>query len=265
MNTSSLRQDETIDVAQIRADLTGCDLCKKLDVFPVLDSTNDYLLQQMEPIHGHVVVAEAQTQGKGRRGKYWNSPVGGGIYLSLGWQLDTPYPNSAQLSLLTGLSVVKALAQHFPTRVQLKWPNDIVYRLRKLGGVLLEIRSNKENRTLVSGIGINTNRVRPLQESIDENWTNLSAIGEPPAKNRLIAELVRQVYQTMAACQHSSNILALIEEWRSYDAYLGRQATLISGDEKITGTVVGVNDEGGVLLSVGQETYAYHSGSLSLR
>ena len=103
---------------------------------------NRRLLDEGPPASGQlrVSIAEHQTAGRGRRGRRWQSPPGGGIWLSVSWLFDRQPPELTALGLAAGLAVRRALVGAGIGGVMLKWPNDLVHGDRKLGGVLAELR-----------------------------------------------------------------------------------------------------------------------------
>jgi len=102
-------------------------LVSLIEIYPQIDSTNLYLLEQPpQPANtAHVCLAESQTAGKGRRGRHWVSPFGSNLYLSLKWQFNQGYASASGLSLAIGLAVINALKQHHIDNIGLKWPNDL--------------------------------------------------------------------------------------------------------------------------------------------
>ena len=132
----------------------------KLTIVDVTGSTNDDLLEagkQGAP-HGTGLAARAQTAGRGRRGHKWDSTVGN-LLLSL---VLRPCVNPAKfsgLAAVSGLAVLEALEkQGLANEIRLKWPNDLVARGRKLGGILVEAARDNEGKPFaVCGIGVNVN------------------------------------------------------------------------------------------------------------
>jgi BirA family transcriptional regulator, biotin operon repressor / biotin---[acetyl-CoA-carboxylase] ligase len=128
-----------------------------VEVLPSIDSTNSELMRRTragrcEPV---LLVAEDQTAGRGRVGKAWHSKPGQSLTFSLGLPLSPA--NWSGLSLAVGVS----LAESLDPQVRLKWPNDLWWHQRKLGGILVETASSSAvdaPRTLVVGVGLNVNR-----------------------------------------------------------------------------------------------------------
>ena len=117
---------------------------------PIISSTNEWILQNIPSLKkGDLCVAEYQTAGRGRRGRQWLSPFAGQIMFSFYWAFD-PKKSIEGLSLVIGLAIAEVL------NVQVKWPNDILFDGRKLGGILVEIANHKNGMlNLVIGVGIN--------------------------------------------------------------------------------------------------------------
>ena len=132
-----------------------------LDIYSQLPSTNQYLLDDNDRNYTQPVfcLAEMQTAGKGRMGRQWHSPFGQNIYCSLRWDLPVGVCQLSGLSLVIGLAVLKALQQFDPSLLlELKWPNDIFARGKKLGGILIEMLAKSSGScSVIIGIGLNCN------------------------------------------------------------------------------------------------------------
>lgn len=132
--------------------------CKVVDVLFKTESTNSYLFNRLGSgqIHGNAVLAEYQSNGRGRRGNKWVSPLGSGVCLSVGWRFDIAPASLGLLSLYMGVAIARALGEVELTNVGLKWPNDIVIMNKKLGGILLELRGEASGPVdVIIGIGVN--------------------------------------------------------------------------------------------------------------
>ncbi len=128
--------------------------------FETLDSTNDLAKQlaaQGAP-EGAVVVAEAQTGGRGRLGREWNSPPGVGLYVSLVLRPMLPPMELPQITLTTAVAVVRAVRRVAGVAPGIKWPNDLLLDGKKLGGILTEMETESDRiRHVVVGLGLNVN------------------------------------------------------------------------------------------------------------
>ncbi len=208
-------------------------------------STNDDALELAkagaEP--GTVILAESQTQGRGRRGAVWMSPPG--TSLTFSYLTSHEYISGASLypSLLAGLSCVRALKQ-LGISVLVKWPNDLYLNGKKLAGILTEMTGSY----LVIGIGINVN-VSSFPSELQDIATSLSIeIGAPVSREKILAELIKSLHQTL----HSS--ASHIDGLRECCALTGRAVTLTTSGRRIEGHVRGLGDEGELLLWTGRST-----------
>ncbi len=117
--------------------------------FALVDSTNRVALDWAEAPHGALVWADAQSAGRGRLGRNWQSPAGKGLYFSLVLRPDAPNP--ASLALLAGLGVAAGVESVCDVPIACKWPNDILCNGHKIGGILCETRDER----VVVGVGLN--------------------------------------------------------------------------------------------------------------
>ena len=121
------------------------------EVLSAVDSTNSRLLAGTPPPYGcaDVCLAEAQHAGRGRRGRSWMTPPGAAIAMSVGWAFRAAGRDLQALSLAVGVAAARALVRSGARGVALKWPNDIWFEDRKVGGILVEMRSDAEGPTFV--------------------------------------------------------------------------------------------------------------------
>jgi BirA family biotin operon repressor/biotin-[acetyl-CoA-carboxylase] ligase len=138
----------------------------------VCESTNDIALHHAKEgaTHGTIVVADAQTAGRGRLGRTWASPPGTNIYLSAIVRAPRPVAELAPMTLAIGIGVVDAVRAAGVTSAALKWPNDVVVGVKKLAGILCEVAGDG---CVVAGIGVNVN-MNEMPAEIAERATSLS-------------------------------------------------------------------------------------------
>ncbi len=174
-------------------------------MFTELDSTNRHLLATPPPVGAlNVCIAEYQTAGRGRRGRGWNVPLGGGICLSAGWQFAGMPAELAALTLAVGVVVRRVLKRIAGLEIALKWPNDLVFDERKLGGILLELAAEAHGGAhVVAGIGLNVALPAELLPSLSD-WPRgaidlETALGrEPPPRAVLAGALVNELAELFA-------------------------------------------------------------------
>ncbi|WP_456412080.1 bifunctional biotin--[acetyl-CoA-carboxylase] ligase/biotin operon repressor BirA [Thiolapillus sp.] len=240
----------------------------KLALLPVVPSTNEYLLNQRNPLlhSGHACVAEHQTAGRGRRGRQWVSVFGNNVYLSLAWRFDLSMADLAGLSIAAGVAVARALAARGLRGHGLKWPNDVHVQGKKLAGILVEANGEMEGPCLaVIGIGLNVRLPASAGGDIDQPWTDLAAcLASLPDRNALVGDLLGALVDVCIQYQQQG-LAPFLEAWKEYDIYMGKPVELQVGDERITGVYAGLSDQGGLVLDSPAGRRTWYSGEVSLR
>ncbi len=243
-----------------------------LEVHQQIESTNSYLVTLTHSdsnASGIFCVAEQQTAGKGRRGRHWVSPFGQNIYLSLLWKFQEGSASLSGLSLAIGVAVIQTLNLHGIQEVGLKWPNDIYWRQKKLGGILVEV-SGESNGPCSAVIGLGLNLYLPKEEaqSIEQDWVDIFHImGEKHgiSRNQLLVTLIEKMIGVTASYTGAS-FAKYCDQWRQYDCMQAQQVNLYMGSQKIAGIVRGINDEGLLLLETSDGMmHSYASGEVSFR
>ncbi|QJD30227.1 biotin--[acetyl-CoA-carboxylase] ligase [Methylococcus geothermalis] len=243
---------ELLDRDAIASALTGAaaESFGGLEIHFQLDSTNSHLMRRAAhgAPTGTVCLAERQTAGKGRIGRDWVSPLSGNVYLSLLWRFGRA--GFSGLSLAVGVAVVRALRAQGIADPALKWPNDILWSRRKLGGILIEVTGEANGQyAVVIGIGLNVNLPDRHGENIDQDWIDLARIpgGAGVSRNRLVAGMLNAL-APMLADYESTGLAPYLDEWRRYHGFDGAMATVQQGDWARTGRIVGVSAEGLLIL-----------------
>lgn len=242
---------------------------RALDIHPVIDSTNRYLVEQtraqMEP--GRACLAEMQTAGRGRRGRQWVSPFGASVYLSVSWRFACSPTALGALSLAAGVTVARTLDELGAEGVQLKWPNDLVWGGRKLGGVLVELAGEAAGPChVVIGVGINAGMPERSGAGIDQPWTDLAAVcGRGTiSRNRLAGRLINHLLDAMCRYE-AAGAGPFLKEWRNRDALRGRPVAVQVAGRTVEGVAVGIDGQGALLVDTGMERLCLTSGEVSVR
>jgi len=244
---------ELLDADAILASIgeTARSRIAELQIHDELDSTNSHLMAQASTgaPGGTVCLAEYQTAGRGRIGRSWQTPFGAAVCLSLLWRFED-HGTVAGLSLAVGVAIHRALRRAGVEGIGLKWPNDLLWQGRKLGGILLEVSGEAHGRcAVVVGVGLNLRIPASAAQAIDQAWTDLSQIsgGQLPSRNRLTGYLLEGLLELLAAYPEQG-LQAYVDEWRHWHCMAGRKAVLQLGGKNIAGTVVGISDAGLLLL-----------------
>jgi BirA family biotin operon repressor/biotin-[acetyl-CoA-carboxylase] ligase len=245
-------------------------LLASLEIHPYLSSTNSYLLKQIKTkaTCTDVCFAEYQTHGRGRYGRQWVSPFGTNIYLSLSWLFKTGFASITGLSLAIGVAVVRALTEIGVDNIGLKWPNDIYWQDKKLGGILIEL-SNEVSQGCYAVIGLGLNLYLPKKEttSITQPWIDLEKI-IPTAhysRNYLSALLLNHLLAILVDFEQKT-LKNYLPEWRQYDCMQGREVSIYKGQQRVNGIMIGVDDDGKLQLKEHSgQIIAFSSAEISFR
>ena len=237
---------------------------------PQVDSTNDYLkkLAAEGAPHGTVALSDHQTGGHGRRGRSFLSPPGVGLYLSILLRPECPPTRLMHLTCAAGVAMCNAIEQSVGFRPGIKWTNDIVCGKRKLGGILTELRLDGQGLVdyAIVGIGINCCQKPEDFDPVirDTACSLLSATGELPDRAALAAAMV-EALQKMDETLFTGKA-AMLDAYRERCVTLGREISLIRGDEIRWGTAVGMDDDGALLVRFSDgHTETVNSGEVSVR
>ncbi len=256
-----------------------------LDVFPVIDSTNAYLMRQIRQdkmlTDGHTVLAECQTAGRGRRGRSWISPFGSHIYLSRYYQTSEGLGEAAGLSLAVGVAVAEAINKVINKAVgnnycgnknnklaKLKWPNDVLIEDKKIAGVLIEAEGQSDGIChLVVGIGININMPKIAAEGIDQPWTDLNSHTTVKIdRNEFSVILLKELDNVMQEYR-INKLNNLADEWNNNNAYKGKVVNIIGIKDSKSGKCIGIDQTGALLIEEikTKGTFRVFGGEVSLR
>ncbi len=242
--------------------------CQSITILQKIDSTNDYLGKKIKQhdIKGEVVLAEYQTNGRGRRGNRWISPFASGIFLSLAWRMEIPNANIGLLSLFTGVAVIRCLHSLGIPQAGLKWPNDIILQDKKLAGVLIDLHGEANGPiNIIIGVGMNYQLSPSGENLIDQPVTGIQEhLGKNVSRNDIAAKLISVLF-TMLDDFSKEREKTLLDEWRKYDTCRGRAVTLYQADKKVSGYMQGINEQGHVLIEANNSVTSYASGEVSLR
>ena len=225
---------------------------------PIISSTNEWILQNIPSLKkGDLCVAEYQTAGRGRRGRQWLSPFAGQIMFSFYWAFD-PKRSIEGLSLVIGLAIVEVL------NVQVKWPNDILFDGRKLGGILVEIASHKNGMlNLVIGVGINV--LLPKQTEITQPYAELCEIDPDVERQTLLPKLIQNLYARLNIFEKNGINAEFQQTWQSYNAFSNSGVNVLTEQGIISGIEQGIDERGYLKVLCGNKIQMFNGGEVSLR
>lgn len=227
-------------------------------------STNDVakLAAQDKNVTNTVFIAGEQTAGKGRKGRMWQSPIDEGIYMSFLVRPQMDAEKVSGITLMAALALCDAIEKVSAIKVGIKWPNDVLIDGKKVSGILTESMLGMDGiEYIVCGMGINVD-----QKCFDEELKDKAcALGmrAPINKTLLTAAIIDgffENYQTFL----KQGLWAFMPAFRARSAIKG-QVTIISPASTDTGTLVGYDDTGAILIDCGGTQKRYVAGEVSLR
>lgn len=235
-------------------------------VLPVIDSTNQYLLDRIGTLQsGDACVAEYQQAGRGRRGRKWFSPFGANLYLSMFWRLEQGPAAAIGLSLVIGIVMAEVLRDLGASQVRVKWPNDLYLQDRKLAGILVELTGKTGDAAqIVIGAGINLAMRKVESDVINQGWINLQEAGIVIDRNTLAARLINDLRAALELFEQEG-LTPYLSRWEKLDNFINRPVKLIIGDKAIVGISRGIDTQGALLLEQDGAIKAWMGGEISLR
>jgi BirA family biotin operon repressor/biotin-[acetyl-CoA-carboxylase] ligase len=268
----------------------GCRLADALDLFEsdglaarlkktspelsveVLDecpSTNTVLAQRAAAgaPHGTVLACEHQSAGRGRRGNSWVSMVGESLAFSVLWRFPRGAGGLGGLSLAVAVGAAKALERLGTHGVAVKWPNDLYCEGRKLGGILIESSGEVLGpSTVIVGVGINVHLRSQTRKRIGRPVTDIASHSEAvPSRTTVFVELLESIAGVLERFSREG-FAPFRQEWLQRHAWQGRRVALSRAGRRVAeGRVVGVAEDGALMLASVEGIARFHSGELSLR
>ena len=222
------------------------------------DSTNTvaFKMAQEGAPEGTVVIADAQTAGKGRLGRVWLSPAGVNLYCSVVLRPEISPVAACQLTFLSVVAVARAIERCTALSPQIKWPNDILICGKKVAGLLNEMNAETEQvNFVVLGIGVNLNmRLAQLDEGLRHPATSLLEEGGVEVDRlgftrTLLLEL-DELYDRFLV----EGEAAVRAEWLERSAIRGRRVRVQCGEREFSGAVQGVDAFGALLVELDDGT-----------
>src|SRR5467141_1624449 len=240
-----------------------------VEVLDQCPSTNTVLAQRAATgaPHGMVLACEHQSAGRGRRGHPWVSAVGGSLAFSILWRLPRGAGALGGLSLAVAVGAAKALERLGTQGVEVKWPNDLYCAGRKLGGILIESSGDILGPSaVIVGVGINVRLGAQTRKRIAGPVTDIASHSEAaPSRTAVFVESLESIAGVLARFSREG-FAPFRREWLQRHAWQGRRVALLQAGRRVAeGKVVGVAEDGALMLASVEGIQRFHSGELSLR
>jgi BirA family biotin operon repressor/biotin-[acetyl-CoA-carboxylase] ligase len=235
--------------AGLRCDRLGSLVYYKEEVVSTQDIAFELMVEGRP--HGTMVIAEHQTGGRGRASRHWYSNPYKSLLFSLLLDLQPPGTFASVLTIAIATAVARAIQNVAGVPARIKFPNDILVRGRKVGGILLEVRDYGVPVRAVAGVGINVNQrhdelhheIRDLATSLREQRRDQ----EPLGRARLLRYILRELEKWL---EHigQEDYEALEEAWKRFSAMEGKDVHFLRGGEEVSGRVLDVTIREGLLV-----------------
>ena len=227
---------------------------KRVYYFDSIDSTQNFALKiaSKDNENGTVIISKKQTGGKGRMKRKWFSPIGG-IWMSIIIHPDFDISNTILVPIATSLALCKAMEKTTKIRPELKWPNDITIKGKKVAGILVDtsIESNKIE-SLILGVGINFKIKQEKLKKIIINSPNYYGATTLVKKNESALHLVQQfLYELEVIFQWINSGLTkkIIFEWTKRSSTIGKNISIINDKKIVTGKATKIDNDGALIIS----------------
>lgn len=228
-----------------------------------VSSTNDLARQLAKKgaKEGDCVVSESQTAGRGRLQRKWLSKPGN-LYLSLILRPKILASCLSQLTFVSALAVSKTLEKYINQKPQLKWPNDVLVDGKKISGILLESETENERvEFVIVGVGINVNQ-KQFPQYI-ENATSLYQILHKEMNVDDVLNDFLKSFEEWYLLFQKEGFSFIKEMWEKQHFLKGRMVEIKDGKKKVKGTVMGLNDQGALIIkNANEDVLPIYSGDL---
>jgi len=238
----------TLDLAQLRAAISGYVFGKEIRSYTAISSTQDYAISiaETDPCsHGTVIVSDSQLFGRGRRGRKWISPPGG-LWFSVVTKQDMKASSCIFLSYAMSLAVCETISRNFHVEGYIKWPNDILLKTKKVAGILISSAvQGMDLEYCVVGAGINLNsKPKGLKGSTSLiDHTKQSSIGLEPCLASVLI-LFNHYYDEIMA----GNWGLVTNRWKFRCPMMGKRVKVILNGVQLDGLASDIDSNGSLIL-----------------
>ncbi|MBQ8507732.1 MAG: biotin--[Clostridia bacterium] len=250
----------------IRQFLLPGEIGNEIEFHEEIGSTNNRareLALQGAP-HGTVVLAESQSAGRGRFDRVFHSPKGSGVYFSCILRPEIPAEKAVLLTPMAAVAVARAMEKCADVKAGIKWVNDVYIGGRKACGILCESSmdfASGRMRHVVMGVGVNVGFMEFPDELKEKATSIANECGQAVSRNRFTAELINELNRLYAQLEDG----AFMQEYRARSNVIGREVQVLRGGESYPAKVLGISDEGDLIVETENGGETLHSGEISLK
>src|SRR5215510_6329087 len=248
----SARIEGTLQLRRVRDGLATKRLGSKFHYFAEIASTNAYArcLAEQGANEGEVVVAEAQTQGRGRLGRSWISPPFVNLYFSVILRPRLAPVHAPQLTIMAAVALVDTVASFISAPPTIKWPNDILVGGKKLAGVLTESSCNSERiEFVILGIGVNLNYpVASMPDVIRQRATSILSLTKKSIEREAFLQRLIQDLDRCYGELEEMGFDSLALRWEGFFGLRGKGVRVEMTDHVMFGTAKGIDRDGALIV-----------------
>jgi BirA family biotin operon repressor/biotin-[acetyl-CoA-carboxylase] ligase len=269
LKESPLMVNDELNPEAIRKGLGQSLFATHIVYLETVDSTNRLAkeLASGGAAEGTIVIAEEQTAGRGRRGRSWLSQGRANLTFSILLRPGVVVDKVFSLTMILVLASLDAVKKRTGLSCMIKWPNDLYAGGKKLAGILTEFAArDRRVEWVVLGLGLNVNWSPAEGETMSRQATSIQAeIGKTVSRNELLVEILMQ-FEAYYDDLLLGRIEKLYERWNHFSLVLGKQVVVESGQMKVTGKVLRIDQDGALIIEDGEgkERKIIH-GDVSLR
>lgn len=242
---------------------------KEIVYYEETDSTNNQAkaLGEKNGVHGTLLVSDRQVEGKGRRGRGWESPKGVSIYMTILLRPQIAPSKAPMLTLVMAQSVAEGIKEKTGLEVGIKWPNDIVVNKKKVCGILTEMSTEIDYiNYVVIGVGINVNQ-ETFPDELEKTATSLMIEkGEKVKRAELIAAVMERFEENYETFMHTEDLSEIMTQYNEMLVNRDRDVRILEPENEYNAHASGINKKGElvVVTSDGEEKHIF-AGEVSVR
>ena len=240
-----------------------------IKIMDVVDSTNITLSQMADAgaKEGTCVVSFCQRHGQGRSGRTFFSPEGGNLYMSLLLRPGNVH-DAGMITVYAAVAACEAVNKLFRINAGIKWVNDLMYEGKKIGGIVAHAHNfGTDDMYVILGIGINIYRSREVPADIIGRYGSI--ISEEPdiskeEQHTRALELAKTIIEIFAKAYEIDTNEDVINRYRKLCTVIGRTVEYVSGECKVFAEVIGIDDDGGIILKTDGEVRSFRDGEIRI-
>ena len=205
-------------------------------------------------------IAEEQTSGRGTKGRKWISPYGTNIYMSLAWKSSIPLYKTDGLSLATAVTITKILNKGLNLNIRIKWPNDLILKGQKVGGILIETSAKKNSTELVIGVGLNVLMEKSDLQKTETDWTSIFYHTKKVPDRNKVAGLILDSLLDLTNKFKTYGLAYYKDSFEELNFLEGKKCQISTETQSdLIGKVIGINKRGELLVEVQDKIHVVRS------